>query len=127
MNDFRIIKYQESRFSTEVYNKLHEDCLTFLKAEIDSDFKGKTVVTTHHIPTFKNYPEQFKGDVLNEAFAVELSDYIEQSNIAYWIYGHHHSNIPDYKIGNTLMLTNQLGYVKYGEHRTFMPDKAIEL
>jgi predicted phosphohydrolase len=127
MNDFRIIKYQGSRLTTELYNKLHEDCLAFLKAEIDSDFEGKTVVTTHHIPTFKNYPEQFKGDVLNEAFAVELSDYIEQSNIAYWIYGHHHSNIPDYKIGNTLMLTNQLGYVRYGEHRTFHPDKTIAL
>jgi predicted phosphohydrolase len=127
MNDFRTIKYKGVWLSMEVYNEWHQECLSFLRAEIDTPFSGKTLVISHHIPTFFNYPKQYKGDVLNEAFAVELYDLIENSNIAGWIYGHHHCNVPDYKVGNTLMLTNQLGYVKHGENKTFRTDKFVEL
>ena len=81
----------------------------------------------HHVPTFLNYPKQYKGDVLNEAFAVELFDIIESSSIDYWIYGHHHSNTPDFKIGNTSLLTNQLGYVQQNKNQLFSQNKAIVL
>lgn len=71
---------------------------------------------THHLPTFLNYPEHYKGDVLNEAFALELFDLIDSSNIDYWVYGHHHCNIPEFNIGKTRLVTNQLGYVQQYEH-----------
>jgi hypothetical protein len=74
-----------------------------------------------------NYPEQYKGDVLNEAFAVELYDLIESSNIDYWVFGHHHYNTPEFTIGSTKLLTNQLGYVQQSEHRLFGKDRCIEL
>ena len=86
---------------------------------------GKTVVVTHHVPTFLNYPEQYKQSSINQAFGVELSDLIEASNVNAWIYGHHHANIPRFKIGNTEMLTNQLGYVKYGEHSLYSSEKVL--
>lgn len=38
-------------------------------------------------------------------FEVELHDSIFDSNAAYWIYGHHHNNTPEFAIGNTIMLT----------------------
>jgi hypothetical protein len=66
-----------------------------------------------------HYPEMYKTDLLNEAFAVELFPFIESSGIDYWIYGHHHCNTPAFSIGNTQMLTNQLGYVQQGEHLLF--------
>jgi len=50
------------------------------------------LVTGQHL---LNSPPQYKGDLLNEAFAVELFDWVESSNINYWVYGHHHSNTPD--------------------------------
>ena len=84
-------------------------------------------VFTHHCPTFLNYPEQYKGDALNEAFAVELFDMIESSNIDYWVYGHHHSNIPEFTIGKTKLVTNQLGYVQHYENEFFKTDKCFEL
>ena len=74
-----------------------------------------------------NYPEQYKGDALNKAFAVELHDFIESSGVNYWIYGHHHNNVPDFKIGNTTMLTNQMGYVRANEHETFRTDAIFEI
>lgn len=127
MSDFHVIKYKGSRFSAERFNQLHEESITFLKQALHHYYTTKTVVVTHHVPTFLNYPEKFKGDVLNEAFAVELFDLIEDSKPDYWIYGHTHSNSVDFKIGKTQILTNQLGYVKYGEHQLFNLGKSFNL
>lgn len=69
---------------------------------------------------------EFKGSKANGAFTVELSEYIEGSNIDYWIYGHSHRNI-DLVIGNTKCVCNQLGYVFANEHLTFCHDKIIEI
>ncbi len=55
---------------------------------------------------------------MNGAFTVELEDFIKNSGIDYWIYGHSHRNIQK-KIGNTYCVCNQLGYVFANEHLTF--------
>jgi hypothetical protein len=70
-----------------------------------------------------NYPELYKGDILNEAFAVELYDMIVTSNIDSWVYGHLRSITPKFTIGKTNLLTNQLGYVQLGEHSLFETTK----
>lgn len=127
MNDFHQIKNKGFRFSAEAYNKYHEDSLDFIQKELKSVKEETVAVFTHHCPTFLNYPEQYKGDLLNEAFAVELFELIETSNIDYWVYGHHHCNISDFSIGKTKLVTNQLGYVQKNEHRLFEPNKCIEL
>ena len=127
VNDFRVIKFNGNRLSATKYNELHEESYNFIQQEINKNHAGKTVVVTHHVPTFLNYPEQYKGDILNEAFAVEFFDFSEPSTIDYWIYGHHHSNIPAFKIGPTEMLTNQLGYVRYNEHANFKNSPIINI
>jgi len=127
MNDFRVIRFGDFRFSAQWYNQLHAESLTFLKQEVEESGEGQILVFTHHCPTFMNYPEQYKGDVLNEAFAVELFDLIEASPIDYWVYGHHHTNTPEFAIGKTRLLTNQLGYVQQNEHTLFEPGKYIAL
>ncbi len=118
LSDFHVIKSEGDKFTTWRYNQIHEECTSFLKEALITKTK-KSVVVSHHAPTFYNYPEKYKGDALNEAFAVELFDLIEESEADCWIYGHTHHNSADFKIGNTQLLTNQLGYVKYGEHKLF--------
>lgn len=127
MNDFHIIKYKGKRFSTEPYNELHAESLAFIQQKLATSTEEKVAVFTHHCPTLLNYPPEYKGSALNEAFAVELFDIIESSNIDAWIYGHHHSNIPEFNIGTTKMLTNQLGYVQLDEHRLFETDRVLVL
>ena len=127
LNDFHLIKHKGFRFSVEQYNQLHEESLAFIQNELKHTKEEKLAIFTHHCPTFLNYPEQYKGDVLNEAFAVELYDLIDASGIAYWVYGHHHSNTPDFGIRNTKLITNQLGYVQRNEHGLFEANKCIEL
>lgn len=127
ISDFQVIKFNDHRFSADRFNQLHQESLQYITAELQTETSSKSVVVTHHVPTFMNYPEKYKGDALNDAFAVELFNLIEPSGPDSWVFGHHHSNIPDFMIGKTQMLTNQLGYVKHGEHRYFNPEKSFHL
>lgn len=119
MNDFKLIKCGGNRLSEYAYNQLHLQARQYVVKAIEDSTARNKVVLTHHVPTFMNYPPKYKGDALNEAFATKMHDYIATTGVASWIYGHTHYNTTDFMIGNTRMLTNQLGYVRYGEHSTF--------
>jgi predicted phosphohydrolase len=127
MSDFHVIRNGADKLNITEYNQMHSRCRQFIEQAVVQAASTKKIVITHHIPTFMHYPEKYKGDVLNQAFATELYDFINGSDINYWIYGHHHCNIPEYKIGNTRLLTNQLGYVKYGEHIDFSGGKTFTI
>jgi predicted phosphohydrolase len=125
VNDFRLIKFEERLFSPADFNRLHAEGLKFIQEQTAGESTAKTVVISHHVPTFFHYPEKYKGDRLSEVFGVELFDFIEGSGIDYWIYGHHHNNVPDFSIGRTRLLTNQVGYVRADEHHLFNLAKMI--
>lgn len=127
MSDFRLIRYNSKPFTTVEYNLLHAVSKTFIGNELAQNRDTPTVVLTHHIPTFMHYPEKYKGDVLNEAFAVELYDMIEVSGVKYWVYGHHHCKVADFVIGTTHLVNNQLGYVQRNEHREFDVGKTFNV
>ena len=127
VSDFRVIKFNGFRFSSVQFNQLHDESLMFIKKELQNKTEGKTVVVTHHLPTYMNYPEKYIGSVLNDAFAVELCDLIESKGPDFWIYGHTHQNVPAFEIGTTKLLTNQLGYVRCNEHASFRNDVLIYL
>ncbi len=65
---------------------------------------------------------------LNGLVTVELGDFIANSDIDYWIYGHSHRNI-DAEIGKTKVLSNQLGYIHQDEqlHNGFNSERYIVL
>lgn len=120
LSDFHVIKNGNDNFTPYDYNILNDANFTFLQNTLMGIKNSESIiVATHHVPTFFNYPEKYKGDLLNEAFAVELFNFIESSSVNYWIFGHHHCNMPPFRIGKTQLLTNQLGYVKYGENSHF--------
>ena len=125
LSDFHAIKYNRKGLTPDHYNFLHEQCRSFLNEEISSPGSEKRVIVTHHVPTFMNYPEKYKGDSLNEAFAVEMFNDILISDADFWIFGHHHCEIPDFQIGTTTLTTNQLGYVKYNECPDFDAKKIV--
>lgn len=127
ISDFHVIKYNGSRYSADSYNKLHEQSIKFVRQAIENNSNEQSIVVSHHVPTFLNYPEKYKGDSLNEAFAVELFDLIESDGPNYWIYGHHHFNGPNFMIGNTILTTNQLGYIQYEENKKFNDKKIFEI
>jgi predicted phosphohydrolase len=127
LNDFHVINYGGRPLRAADVNQLHTESLAFIKAELAQPTTKKTIVITHHVPTLFHYPDVYRGSILNEAFATDLDSLIIGSNISYWIFGHHHFNIADFKIGATTLTTNQLGYVHNRENRGFSPDRVIEL
>ncbi len=127
MADFSAINFNGKPFTTDEYNTLHSECKKFIEDELVEKVTTATMVITHHVPTFLQYPVKYKRDVLNEAFATELHSMIEQSSIDYWLYGHHHFNTPLFTIGKTKLITNQLGYIKFRENIGFKNDAVIEI
>jgi predicted phosphohydrolase len=127
MNDFRVIKHGGDILSVEQYNLLHKESIQFLNDALSSRTTEKNVVVSHHVPTFMNYPPKYKGDALNEAFAVELFDLIEKYQPDFWIYGHTHANTANFDVGKTSLVTNQMGYFQYGEHKQFNNEKYFTL
>ena len=126
VTDFRRILYKGELMTFATFNEEHRRCLTFIKQAVaDSDAKHKIDVT-HHVPSFKFLQEKFKDSKANGAFTVELSDYIEDSDIDYWIYGHSHYN-KNLMIGRTRCVSNQLGYVFANEHDTFNPEAVLSV
>jgi hypothetical protein len=63
-----------------------------------------------------------------EAAILDLDAFIEASGVEYWIYGHtHYAGGSGSKIGDTILLCNQLGYVFQNEHYGFDGKAVIEL
>lgn len=75
------------------------NCLEFKSTAFESQAKKKIVVT-HHVPSFQMQNPEFDGSLASGAFIVELEDFIRNSDIDYWIYGHSHYNV-DVQIGKT--------------------------
>ena len=89
--------------------------MSFIKQSVAENTAEHIVVVTHHLPSLAVVAPQHKGSLLNSAFATELGDFIADSRIDAWIFGHSHAN-EEATIGNTRLVCNQLGYVAYGEH-----------
>jgi predicted phosphohydrolase len=125
MSDFKVIKPNKSEFLVEDYNYLHKESISFLNEVLKESTDKTNIVISHHVPTFLNYPLKYIDSKINVAFASEQSEMIKSHKIDHWIFGHHHSNMPDFSIGKTIMHTNQLGYVKYGENDGYVNAKCI--
>ena len=128
VSDFYRIMYDGHRLTADDFNQEHERCLTFLQQAISESDAKKIIVVTHHVPTQLCTAAEFLNSTINGAFTVELGTFISDSRIDYWIYGHSHRNIKA-QIGNTLILSNQLGYISHREHlgNGFNPSAMFEI
>lgn len=126
VSDFKRILYNGELMTFAEFNREHDKCFSFIKDAVACSTARYKVVVTHHVPSFQMLCPKFKGSLANGAFTVELSDYIKESGIDYWIYGHSHYNI-DKVIGRTHCVSNQLGYVFSNEHESFKTGKTFEL
>jgi len=125
MADFSLITENKIPISCEQYNTWHSNAFCFVRNETIKPTQKKTIVVTHHVPTFRQYPGEFLNSPINAGFATEYDSFIEKSNIDYWIFGHHHRNMAPLYIGKTQLLTNQLGYIWHQENSGFDDAKTI--
>jgi Icc-related predicted phosphoesterase len=142
VSDFEAISVGDESFQPGHFNALHEAAKRSIEAGLRDAQNGQSpqgapdtparpekrcVVVTHHVPTLVRYPACYAGSPLNEAFVVEMDDFIHKYRPLAWIYGHSHRNVPEFRIGETRMLTNQLGYVQFGENAGFRRDAVVDV
>ncbi|MDX8465654.1 metallophosphoesterase [Mesorhizobium sp. VK23B] len=111
MNDYRKIAARRSpwqRFVPETAYRMHMESRRFIETALKAD-SIPTVVVTHHLPHANSIPARFAGDLLNAAYASDLSDLIEEGRPALWVHGHTHDSC-DYVVGSTRIVCNPRGY-----------------
>jgi hypothetical protein len=104
----------------------HEESVEFITQELNKPFNGKTVVVTHHAPSFKSIADEFKYfkptsnpskashqkivQRLNSCYYSDLDHLVKKS--ALWVHGHTHKSF-DYSLnedGTGRVVCNPRGY-----------------
>ncbi|MEZ5775915.1 MAG: metallophosphoesterase [Hyphomicrobiaceae bacterium] len=85
-----------------------------LSAELATSFAGPTVVVSHHAPSRKGLNALFMGNGLDGAYASDLEPLIAGlADVPFWVHGHTHV-ARRYPIGETMVLSNALGFEARG-------------
>lgn len=107
VSDFRLIKGH----TAETHNEVHYFCKNFLKVNLEkfNNDARKKIIVTHFTPSYMSVHPKWAGSILNNYFSNNLDDLILEYQPDVWIHGHTHDAF-DYKIGNTRILCNPLGY-----------------
>lgn len=125
LNDFKYCIYNGKNLTVNLYNKMHTECVTFLKESLEKPKQGQRIVITHHAPSPLCIPEDLLKNPLHIIYYSNQNSLIESSQIDYWIYGHTHKNTREFRIGNCKLLCNQLGYIQYREGKDF--EKSMQI
>jgi predicted phosphodiesterase len=132
LNDYNYI-YKSSNYEDRKIiqvsdtNLFHQMSLYFIEEELKKPFIGKTVLLTHHLPSYQVISPQYKDSLLNAAFASRLDDLIQENpHISLWVCGHSHERHIT-RIGHTIIALNPLGYVSHYEQDDFKRDFVLEI
>lgn len=130
MNDFELISAVENgqyrKITPEDFIKAHFTSRKWLarQLEYNKDKGIKTIVVTHHMPSFSLISSKFAGSPLNGAFATNCDALITEYEPALWIYGHTHG-FKDVNLGNTRCVCNPVGYC--GETTHYKEKYTVEV
>lgn len=126
LNDFRMIREGEDKFTSPKSVSLFNESARWLKLKLSEPFDGKTIVVTHHLPSAESVAERYKKDLLSACFASNADHLLGPCNI--WIHGHTHDCF-DYISRGTRVICNPRGYVLKGreENVDFNPEFVIEV
>jgi predicted phosphodiesterase len=126
IRDHSVIRVGDGRlFTPQIARTEHLKSRAWLQQQLASPFNGKTVVVTHHGPHRNSVHERYAGDVLNAAFASDLTLLVERADL--WVHGHVHDTF-DYKVGKCRVVTNPRGYASnrgYAEKANELAGKIL--
>jgi len=133
LNDFRKIskinydcqsKIKYAKFRSDDYNCEFEACRDWLEEELKKEFKGPTVVVTHHSPSPITCSPYFKYSKIRYGFHSNISDFVIDYGPKLWIYGHDHVTAR-HELGQTLLVSNQPGYPHEHRHGAVIDIKEV--
>lgn len=135
MNDYSYIKLDENE---KDYSKnfllpshifeINKTSKEFLFNEIKNGHHEnlKTVVITHHSPSYCSITSAFKHDKYNDLYHNNYDYDIEEAKPNIWVHGHTHQNV-SYEIGTTKVLSNTRGYYPKALNKDFDPFFMVEV
>jgi Icc-related predicted phosphoesterase len=109
MNDHAYIFDGSGAFTPDTAQKMHASCKRKLSTLMKGKDNSKTVIVTHHLPTYKAVHAKYGDSPLNGAFASDLDAFILKHQPAYWFFGHTHDAYNG-TIGRTQLVCNPVGY-----------------
>lgn len=111
MSDFYFVLNGSKKFTPSDSVDFHDRFISFLEYTLaDTPVDTRTVVISHHAPSYRSCHEMYRGSDLNHAYASSLDELIQNHPmIELWIHGHTHHHF-DYMIGNTRVVCNPRGY-----------------
>ena len=129
MNDYKTIRVQNYKRKLDPKDTVadHLNARHYIFKEIEKH--DKTVVITHHAPSYKSIAEEFRGDSINGAYVSELFEDIADTKPDVWIHGHTHTSL-DYKLEDTRVICNPRGYyTESGKYlnKDFNPKLLLEI
>jgi Icc-related predicted phosphoesterase len=124
--DFSCITDNNKKLRPSKYNKLYEESLMFIQSCLEKHHE-KTVVVTHFLPSTQCNDVKHLNSQINDAFCTDMTPFIETCQANFWIYGHSHYNQKPLFIGETVLLTNQLGAVQWNENIDFKSNAFISI
>lgn len=124
ISDFSVI----TGMSPQTFTRMHlEDREAIIEALTDADDRNlKSLVLTHHFPSYKCIHPRFEASPLNPAFAARLDDVIHEFAPNYWIFGHTHDTVR-VTIGETALMSNPFGYIMTDHNPRFTMDYYMEI
>lgn len=125
VNDFRKISYHQDPININDYTGLHRQSLEWMLGELQKPFAGKTVIVTHHAPTFWSWDDS-PASLTRYAYCNDLKEIMHEHDIAAWFHGHTHS-ISDYRCAGTRILCNPRGYHGRRTVDGFEAAKTVEI
>lgn len=137
MSDYRAITRIENTVHDEWEYKgklkphhtieVHYQHRDFIDRELANQGEGqKSLVVTHHGPTWQSVSPWYIGSRINGAYVSDLSGLIRERAPTAWVHGHtHHTAL--YHEGKTLVATNPKGYPENSryENEDFKTDGLV--
>ena len=111
MNDYQQIHYRNRLLEPSDLFEINRASRAWLEAELATEFKGPTVVVTHHAPLFASWRAN-PGSLFKAAYCNDLSRLVHAYPIALWVHGHVHAR-SDYQANDMRVVCNPRGYDGY--------------
>ena len=110
MNDFQTIDYSNyggSLFPDDTLRE-HNNTIEWFNQVLPT-LRGKTVMITHHAPSFRSISGDYVTSETIGAYASDVESVIYEHSPTLWVHGHIHDS-RDYMIGDTRIICNPKGY-----------------
>ncbi|MGR8948943.1 MAG: metallophosphoesterase [Gammaproteobacteria bacterium] len=126
MNDYQQIRYNDRLLKPDDILAVNAQASEWLHEKIYAPFDGKTVVVTHHAPSYKSWDPPPRDTDFLASYCNELDHHLREAAVDLWIHGHIHQR-SDYHIGATRVVCNPRGYHGYQSVEGFNETSLIEV